>query len=1571
MAVLPHPQPGREPHDGRHVPRRRDRRPLPRRLHGDGLDTGGTAGVGSFTVTRTAGTTVTTGAATTGTTSISLGPLSLQGPTVGLAGTSFSKGILDLTIQIGVADASLSFGSGGSSGFSADLHGIVGTFDVQVNLLTALQHLTDPAGLLSAFSVPGTFSLSVQSLTMTVPNAVTITASGIHVNYNPTKDQSFSAATPFPLVTVDTATVTFPSFGVGADIQKVGSTPGLTIYSDGFFLGQADLIFAPANGIDFAGLLHFTDLRIGVQNFGMTFDNGGVQFHGGPDGSSGIVISSGGVQFLPGKAVNGMITDGPDPGTVAVSATFTFDSSGNFKSFQFNADQLTINLGSFLTLTASNFNIDTGADANHPLVSFASVGAKLTVGGLVISGEARNFSFNGDGSFHAGNGFGVFLSVGAATGDSFMWPSWLPIQIDAIGITWPDIQADPTNFVLTLSASVTGIQGIGGLTFSGSIQGIQIDVGKLLAGEFPIVGLSSIGVEVKGNVFGGQLDAALIGGILKVDAAGNLIADTDTTTPVAQRVFFAGLQGGFSLAGMGGFTIRLALSDLGPLTVFISATLPTGILLEPTTGLTLNNFAGGVEFFHTLPSIDDPLALRDAAFAAPTNITVDNWLSTVKAQVVAQVQALKANPSESGWAAAFSAPMTITGSATIYSIYTSQQLFNGAVTVEISTDGKILVIGTLNFADNNLSVSGRLYIDLSQISSGAATVLFLADVPDQVRVLTLYGKLQMGFKNSQGDEVTFSLPDEAPTSPTATLGGPTNGGTISEGELNGRGFIDVSYLVGANEQLDDSSITDLAPEFTLSAASGSIALDSTQAPVLIDPTTHTYRYWVVSDNATGITLTPIDSSWALDDTTTGIVSANPMTAAAAFDVRHVARGDAVHRRRARPDRGPDRRRLEPRHHRLHLLAGRHAALLDPDRLARPDADAGHAGLPLLPHRHLPARTDRRQLRGRRLERHRRSQHRLERLVHGRLAGDDGRGPVQRLLADLPGGTGNLRHDRRRGRECRHRRCLRAALRRPDLHAASGSDARLHLHLRHRQRPDAHRRRHADHPRDADPDLDGRRPGDRHPHGDADRRPPGRRWCPLGRRPADAADRERDALPLRLLGLVGGRELVAGDRDDQARPDEQHRRGSATAPAAADLDFEVLGPTADLVSPTNGSGIDVNTLNGRSYVDVTLPAPPTGYTIDWSAITSTTPIFTFSGPGAGTAAVDPTQAPIVLDQTARTVRYWTTGSFASGDVTAVFVPGGPPLTETALGTVHDDGPVAIDVTFVGIPVGDVIDPNTVAFSATHTPFVLDPTATGLGSVTINPTVAPIVLADGKTVRYAVSGSFAAGGTVTVTFNRGTWSVKPLGGGASTVDTGTGTTQVTLGTVPSAAGSYPSFAVEGESLDVVFPAPVGDTISAASLSGAGQVTLGGAVLAPTSIDVIFPVATGFVLDPTTLTAGGKFTPGGARRLGPRHRGRDRHERRPAGARRRRHRPLRRHRPVRRGRRRADRELQSRHLARAAGCRRHLDRGPGERHHAGHPRHGRRRGAPELRKRRRDDRHERGSATPPRAARRFATG
>jgi hypothetical protein len=119
------------------------------------------------------------------------------------------------------------------------------------------------------------------------------------------------------------------------------------------------------------------------------------------------------------------------------------------------------------------------------------------------------------------------------------------------------------------------------------------------------------------------------------------------------------------------------------------------------------------------------------------------WLASVRAQVVKQYRAIQADPSKNGFTAAFTSPMLITGGAKIFTIYASKEVFNGEIILRISTDGKILVIGKLNFAADNLSITGRLYADLSKIAAGEATILFLADIPDQVQLLTIDGRFKM------------------------------------------------------------------------------------------------------------------------------------------------------------------------------------------------------------------------------------------------------------------------------------------------------------------------------------------------------------------------------------------------------------------------------------------------------------------------------------------------------------------------------------------------------------------------------------------------------------------------------------------------------------------------------------------------------------------------------------------------------------------------------------------------------------------------------------------------------------
>ena len=256
----------------------------------------------------------------------------------------------------------------------------------------------------------------------------------------------------------------------------------------------------------------------------------------------------------------------------------------------------------------------------------------MNIGSVAITGEARNFSFHGDGSFHPKPGFGVFLSVGGAGGDSFKWPSWLPIHINAIGITWPDISADPTNFTLILSASVKGIQGIAGLEFSGSIEGIQIDIGKLIHGENPIVGISAFGVRSRATCSAARSTPSS-SAASSSSTPPAVIDDLDTVTPVDQRVFYAGVEGGFSFAGIGGFTIRIALSELGPLRVASARTCRPAILLEPATGLTINDFAAASSSSRRCRRSTTRCSCAAATSSAPERHG-GQWLTTLKPQVV-------------------------------------------------------------------------------------------------------------------------------------------------------------------------------------------------------------------------------------------------------------------------------------------------------------------------------------------------------------------------------------------------------------------------------------------------------------------------------------------------------------------------------------------------------------------------------------------------------------------------------------------------------------------------------------------------------------------------------------------------------------------------------------------------------------------------------------------------------------------------------------------------------------------------------------------------------------------------
>ena len=421
-----------------------------------------------------------------------------------------------------------------------------------------------------------------------------------------------------------------------------------------------------------------------------------------------------------------------------------------------------------LTLTAINVTIDPTAGPTNDVVSFGGtaqnpgLSATLKVGGLQLSGGASNFAITGNGSFVAGTNFSVSLSLGSNSSDSLQWPSWLPIKNVSISLVWNNFNADPSNFLIDLSADV-GVSSLNGIPLSlqGTVKDVMIDVGKLEAGDFPIISIGALGVSVTGNLFGGTVSGTLLAGVVRfdangaiVDANGNLVSNGTPGVGTIRTVFYGGIDAQFSVGGIAGFDIRIGLTQYGPLSVYVEAGVP--IILDPNSGLAITNFRGGVTFGQGLPTITlsnpisatDALQLRQPGFSTPASLTLDQW----QAQLASQVATLySSGNTTSGWSNLGASTITIQAGATLYDAYATQNAFKVDADILFDTSGKFLVIGTATFA-NSLTLGIKLYADLGPVISGGGgpvNILFLMDFPAQssssltsTPILSIYGVLQ-------------------------------------------------------------------------------------------------------------------------------------------------------------------------------------------------------------------------------------------------------------------------------------------------------------------------------------------------------------------------------------------------------------------------------------------------------------------------------------------------------------------------------------------------------------------------------------------------------------------------------------------------------------------------------------------------------------------------------------------------------------------------------------------------------------------------------------------------------------
>ena len=140
-------------------------------------------------------------------------------------------------------------------------------------------------------------------------------------------------------------------------------------------------------------------------------------------------------------------------------------------------------------------------------------------------------------------------------------------------------------------------------------------------------------MSVSGDLFGGQIAAALIVGTVKINAPAERRADTSVTDKViTDRILYGAVMGDFDFKAIK-FTFWMGLSELGPLAVMVK--IPVSIPLG-NTGLAINSLVGGIEFNRTLPRIDDPLQLRSPAFQPLSDLSAIEWQKRLEAQVANQ-----------------------------------------------------------------------------------------------------------------------------------------------------------------------------------------------------------------------------------------------------------------------------------------------------------------------------------------------------------------------------------------------------------------------------------------------------------------------------------------------------------------------------------------------------------------------------------------------------------------------------------------------------------------------------------------------------------------------------------------------------------------------------------------------------------------------------------------------------------------------------------------------------------------------------------------------------------------------
>ncbi len=616
----------------------------------------------------------------------------------------------------------------------------------------------DGLGFQATFNLQtGAFNITLEQFALTVGNVLTANASGVVITYSPSDGSNQQ------LVSIGNATVTFNSFSGGSDGAFTGNVTNLIIYGDGFRFDSLTLGYTGT--IKLGSVLTLTDPSVTLTGFSVIFGDGNASFD--ETGSLTLSVASGSLTI---GSIGASVTN--------LSATIGL-SSATLGDVTASADELDVHFSSFLDITASDISINTNPDNGADYFSVGTATVVVTVtSSFTIGGSASNFSVvnnNGSPEFVAGTDFSVSLTVPSPS--QLGLPNWLGFSITDFEIKWPSFGTDPTNFQLTLSASIGSIQGLpSGVQVQGTISDVIINVGELgsflsnpSSSNFPISfgPDGGIGGSVTGTMFGMGVTATFVGGIVSFNAEGGIVNGTTVVGPgqgdttIYGSGFYVGIQGSAAITGIGTVSMSLGFSSMGPLSFYLSYTGETPLILDPNSGLAIAGFSAGVAFNQTLgtptTATDLPgimsgalLAITGSSTGSAQNVDVSQWQQQLELATAAQYLATSGG---TNLTAEYTQPFLILASVTLDDAYLTPNAIQitGQMVLGINPNAgpgqapvTVLVEGSVILGGSSALNAANAYLYAS-ISSSSASLMFLVNEPGSAPVESFGGSLTFAF----------------------------------------------------------------------------------------------------------------------------------------------------------------------------------------------------------------------------------------------------------------------------------------------------------------------------------------------------------------------------------------------------------------------------------------------------------------------------------------------------------------------------------------------------------------------------------------------------------------------------------------------------------------------------------------------------------------------------------------------------------------------------------------------------------------------------------------------------------